>query len=226
MWILFAISILLVLLAGLAVIFTWRKEQLTTDESHMMYYEDGLLEVFFGLMLIFFGATVDTYSAFTGIAFALLYPFLLAAKQSITKPRLRPEELSAATAKTRRLSMFMVLGLALLFGVLFFQLTYWTNPGWLVAWLDQYLMLVVTLVIAVFFASWGYQSGIGRLHAYSALFLLAYGASVWLNLAFPIYVLAIGVVITLIGLTVMAQFIQEHPKINGGDPSLYSGSSG
>ncbi len=213
MWLIFSIAILLVLLALLAVFFTWRKETLTTDERYMMYYEDGLFDLFFGLMLIFFGLMVDGYPSFTAIAFVLLYPFLLTAKESITKPRLRPEELSPETAKARRLKMFIVLGLTLLLGILVFELTFWNSPPWLTAWLDQYLMLVVMLVVAAFFASWGYQSGAKRLYAYGALFLLAYLSSLWLNLAFPIYVLVVGVVMTLVGLAMTAQFIQDHPKI-------------
>ena len=129
------------------------------------------------------------------------------------QPRTRQRELPADVAKRRQLSMFVVLGLALLLGVLAFAL-FAANISWIRAWPDQYFMPTLVLVLAGAFAFWAYRTGVQRLYLYAAFVLAAYVASFWLPFAFPIYVVVIGVGVMLVGLFMMVRFIQEHPKLS------------
>lgn len=94
-----------------------------------------------------------------GVATSDDYPFLLAAKTFITKPRFDPTELPPERAKRRQLSMFVVLGIALFAGLLTFLLIA-ADVGWARPWLDQYLLPTAVLVIAI--------GLVGLLHGYTA----------------------------------------------------------
>ena len=187
-----------------------------TRQAYMLYHEDGLLDIYLGFTLVMFGLLlIVDYAAFTGVAFALLYPMFVLAKENITTPRLRPDELSPAQAAKRIKSMSMMLTVTLVIGVLVFMFVSTANL-WLAAWLDKHLMTAVVIVLAGLFILWGLQSSTERLFVYAGLFVLARLASFWLTLAFPYYVLAVGAVISLIGLTVTLEFMRHHPKLGTG----------
>ena len=213
MWFPMVIAIALVTLAVAGYLYVSQKDKPIDDNSrYMMVYEDGLFDLFFGLMLVAGGILLDVYAGMIGILFAVLYPFLLSAKAYITKPRLDPAELPLDVAKRRQLSMFLVLGLTLLVGVLVFLVSA-ANIAWVRGWLDQYFMPTLVFIAAGALALWAYRTDVQRLYLYAAFVLAAYVASFWLMLAFPIYVVAIGIGVTLVGLFTMARFIQAHPKL-------------
>ncbi|MBV7331518.1 hypothetical protein KFU94_25440 [Chloroflexi bacterium TSY] len=217
MWFSMMIAIGLVTLAVAGYFFVSRRDEpIETNRLYMMVYEDGLFEVFFGVLLIAVGFMLDVYAGMIGILFAILYPFLLAAKTFITKPRFDPTELPPEKAKRRQLSMFVVLGMALFAGLLTFLLIV-ANVGWARHWLDLYLLPTVVLVIAGLFALSAYRTDIQRLYLYAAFILLAYVASFWLTLPFPIYLIAIGIGVTVVGLFMMVRFIQAHPTLSESD---------
>lgn len=66
---------------------------------------------------------------------AILYPLLLALKQAITAPRLRPGELPPAQMTQRHTLVFVVLGLFFLGGLLLFVLSTGGSPTWLRGWI-------------------------------------------------------------------------------------------
>lgn len=213
MWLSMAIAVALVVLAVAGYLFVSQKEKPVDDDNlYMMVFEDGLFELFFGLLLIAAGILLDYYAGMVGILFALLYPFLISAKALITKPRLDPAELPSDVAKRRQLSMFAVLGLLLLLGILAFLLLELNLPT-VRGWLDQYLMMTVSILLAGLLALGAYRSGLQRLYLYAAFVLAAYLSSFWLELAFPIYLIAIGIGVMLVGLTITVRFIHDHPKL-------------
>ena len=214
MWLSMVVAIALVTLAVAGYLYVSQKDKpIDEDNRYMMVYEDGLFEVFAGLMLVAGALLLDIYAGMIAILFAVLYPFLLSAKALITKPRLDPAEFPSDVAKRRQLSMFIVLGLTLVLGVLAFLL-FAANRAWLRPWLDQYFMSVMVLVLAGALTIWAYRADVPRLYLYAAFVLVAYVASFWLTLAFPIYVLAVGIGVVVVGLITMARFIQEHPKLS------------
>ena len=217
MWILMAIAIALVVLAIAGYLFVSQKDKPVDDNSlYMMVFEDGLFELFFGLLFIASGILLDYYAGMVGILFALLYPFLLSAKALITKPRLDPSELPNDVAKRRQLSMFVVLGLFLLAGMLFVVLLEVQLPV-MRGRLDRYLVMALAVVLAGLLTLMAYRTGAQRLYLYAAFVLAAYLSSFWLAFAFPLYLIAIGMGVMVVGLTVTMRFIQEHPKLAASD---------
>jgi hypothetical protein len=180
---------------------------------YMVYYEDGLLDVYLGLALLMFGVVLLTdYPAFAGLAFAILYPILMAAKQDIAAPRIRPGALSPAQVASRMRSTTLTLGVALAMGVLLFALRAQILPARIDNGIGSYLPTVILVVIAGLLVAWGLQTGTIRLFFYAGLILIARLASYWLDIELPHYAIALGVSLTLIGLAVTIRFIRDHPK--------------
>lgn len=212
-WIPISILIALILLALTGYLVVQRKSSVPTDDEYfMMYFDDGLLELFFGLLLIGTGVMLDFYPAMIGILFALLYPFLLWAKRAITMQRLETETLPIDVARQRQEAMFAVLGGMLLLGILTILL-FETNYVALRHWIDQYLMLTVIVVLASILSWSAYRAGVQRLYLYAGFMLAAYISSFWLDIAFPIYVILVGMVVFLAGLTMAVRFVHAHPKL-------------
>lgn len=215
MWDLMSIFIFVVLLALLLLAFLFKNNG-ATDRLYMVYYEDGLWDLYLAAILLLLGVAEWIETPLIGIIPAILYPLLLATKQAITAPRLRPEELPPQQANQRRTLLFMVLGLLFLCGLLVFALTEGGPFTWLSGWIDRYLPLALWLLVIALFAFWGYQSGERRLIGYGALCLAALLVSVWVDLPIYVYALVLGALIGVIGLTVTVRFVHEHPKLTPG----------
>lgn len=215
MWAFMPIFIFVTLLALLLLAFLL-KGNVATDRLYMVYYEDGLWDLYLAAILLLLGVAEWIETPLIGIIPAILYPLLLATKQSITAPRLRPEELPPTQATQRRTLLFMVLGLLFLCGLLLFALIEGGPFTWLSGWVDRYLPLALWWLMIALFALWGYQSGERRLIGYAALCLVALLVSIWIDLPIYVYALVLGVFMGVIGLTVTVRFVHEHPKLTPG----------
>lgn len=212
MWPFISILIFVVLLVLLVLTFLF-KGYTSTAKLYMVYHEDGLWDLYLGLILLVLGLAEWFETPLIGIIPAILYPILLAAKQAITAPRLRPEDLPTAQGARRRTTVFIVIGLTLLF-ILLTTVLLTVNPSpWIRAWLDRYLVTTLWLLVIVLFAIWGYTSGATRLFGYAALFLLVFAATVWFDLPLYLYMLGLGALICVSGLAVMVRFVQAHPTL-------------
>lgn len=206
-----AVLIFLVLVLVLLALYKLSKTE-HTPEPYMVYYDDGLLDIFLGLVLFAVGVVMlADYPAFAGIAPALLYPILLTAKKSITAPRLQPDDIPPTQAKRRQTRSMMIgvtlaLILALLAGLLLFAMGVRDWSIW------SYLMDAGLVIVAGVLVLWGFQSGAKRLVVYGGLLLVARISSLWVEVPFPYYIVALGGAVSLIGLAVMIRFIQEHPQ--------------
>lgn len=215
MWAFMSIFIFVTLLALLLLAFL-RKGNVATDRLHMVYYEDGLWDLYLGAILLLLGVAEWVETPLIGIIPAILYPLLLALKQAITAPRLRPGDLPPAQVTQRRTLVFVVLGLFFLGGLLLFALSTGGPPTWLRGWLDRYLPLALWLLVIALLGFWGYRSSERRLVGYAALFLAALLVSFWVDLPLYLYALVLGALIGVTGLTVTVRFVHEHPKLTPG----------
>jgi len=218
-----AVLIFMILLGVLIVTYKFSQKQPASDSLVMVYHEDGLQDVFLGMVLLVGGvALIADYMAFVGLIFVVLYPILLAAKQRITAARLRPDDLSPGLMARRRAGMSIVISVALILGLLLFALfalRTGDQPRWLDHWLDLYLLDTLLLVLIGLLLLWGFRSGVKRLFIYAGLFFVARVSSFWLDIDFPYYILGLGAIILFIGLSVTAQFIRDHPKERGTGPA-------
>ncbi|MEZ4621498.1 MAG: hypothetical protein R2867_39180 [Caldilineaceae bacterium] len=214
MWLYISIFIVLIVLALLLSLYTAQREKpIAADERYMMVIEDGLLELCGGLFLILAGAMFTVNPALIAIFAPLLYVTLLSAKTAVTKPRLDLADLPAEVAGRRQLKMLMLLGLAVLVGMVAF-LFFVVDIAALRGWLTLYLTPTLVFVIAASLTLWAYRTGIGRLSLYAALILAIYTSSFWLPITFPIYLIAIGSGMILVGARETVRFVQEHPKLS------------
>lgn len=210
-----ALAIFIILLVLLAFAFV-RKGHAAADNLYMVYYEDGLWDLYLGLILLLVGIAEWNAAPLIGIIPAIFYPLLLAAKQAITAPRLRPADLPPAQGEARRTLVFLVLGLALLLGLSVFVLMAGEPTTGLRSWLDRYLPTVLWLLVIGLFGAWGYASGERRLIGYAALFVAAWVISFWVELPLYVYALVLGTLIAASGLAVTIRFVQAHPKVAHG----------
>ena len=215
MWSIFSILILLVLLVLLILAFMFRGKT-PTDKFYVAYYEDGLWDIYVGTICLMLALAEWFDMSLIAIAPALLYPILLGAKQAITAPRLHPDDLPPTQDKPQGMMALLMLGLALFSGLLIFALMGGAQIPWIRAWIDQYLLATVWLLVIALCAIWGYTSKTARLYGYAALFLIAFFVSFWFDLSLYVYALVIGAVICMSGITVMMSFLREHPKLAHG----------
>jgi len=110
MWPFISILIFVVLLVLLVLAFLF-KGNTSTARLYMVYQEDGLWDLYLGLILLVLGLAEWFEAPLIVIIPAILYPILLAAKQAITAPRLRPEGLPATQETRQRTTIFIVIGL-------------------------------------------------------------------------------------------------------------------
>lgn len=209
-----AVLVFLVLVLVLLALYKLRKTEHMPD-PYMVYYDDGLLDIFLGLVLFAAGVVMlADYPTFAGIAPALLYPILLTAKKSITAPRLQPDDISQIQVKRRQtrskmIGLVLALTLALLAGLFVLFVLLVGVKDWQI-W--PYLMDAGLVIVAGVFVFWGFQSGAKRLIIYGGLLLVARISGFWVEVPFPSYIVALGGIVSLIGLAMMIRFIQEHPK--------------
>ena len=215
MWPIIAILILVVLLVLLALAFLFRDNQSSARLS-LIYHEDGLWDLYLGSILLLLGIAEWLELSVVGFVPVLLYPLLLAAKQAITAPRLRPVDLPPARSTQRRTIPWIALGLVFLLGLVVFVLPANDLPLWLKSALDRYLMTVLWLLVIGVLAVQGYCSGVPRLIGYAVLFLAALLVSFWVDLPIYLYAFVLGAIICASGLAVMVHFVHDHPKLASG----------
>lgn len=213
MWLSISILVALLILAVLAYLYTAQKDTpIAANERYMMVYEDGLLELVGGMVLVLAGVMFDVNPGLIAIFVPLFYAVLLSAKTAITKPRLDPAELTTEVAKRRQLKMLMVVGLALLVGMVAFVF-FVADIAAVRSWLTRYLALTLVLVLTALLTLWAYRTGARQLYLYAALVLVLYVSSYWLAVTFPMYLIAVGIGMMLIGMGETIRFVQEHPKL-------------
>ncbi|MCB0064340.1 MAG: hypothetical protein KDE19_19585 [Caldilineaceae bacterium] len=214
MWQTISILLALVVLALFGYLYTAQRQKPLTEESfYMVVYEDGLLDLFGGLFLMMGGILLEINAGMVAISAPLLYALLLMGKRVVTQPRLDPATLPSAAAKQRQLSMLLVLGLVLFLGIAALLLSLRYLPG-ARSWLADYLVPILVLVVAGSLSVWAYRTGVKRLYLYAVFVVAAYVSHFWLMWTFPTYLSAIGLGVATVGLAVMVQFIQGHPKLS------------
>lgn len=195
------------------------------NKRYLNYHGDGLLDIFLGLAALWFGFTIATDAvAYMAIASILFYSFALLAKQIITAPRLRPDEMSSHHATKLQRTKILALAVTLLLGLLFFALAYLlvfteTLPLWLEIFLDNYLTTVILFMVIAIMAYLGVVAKVWRLISYAGLILFAFVSYLWFPLALSVYAFVIGGIALLIGMVLLVKFLRTHPKISLGGSS-------
>lgn len=185
----------------------------------MHFHQDGLMDIFLGLLLIDASFLLAGGEAATsGLGIVLLYPLLLVAKHRITAPRLPPGGGATASSEParspggRRTSRW-ALGTLAAAGALALALmaTSFLAPppalpdGRLWATLAFLGLAVVALV--------GYRLGARRLIAYAALTAAVVAVGIWPGAGHTeVATAAVGALMTVVGAVLLARFLRRHPR--------------
>jgi hypothetical protein len=187
------------------------------QQAYMRYHQDGLLELFIGLGILFFGLMMlfDQDFPLAAAWVVLWVPMWTAAKRSVTARRISHDQISRGQDAGLWRAGVLVTAVLLL-SVVAAMLILWGRvtgiiPAWFETGLREYLMLILglggSLVIGV--AAW--TSGLSRLYAYALLTAVAFVGGYLLNAPIALAVAVVGGIITLWGLGMLVRFVREHP---------------
>lgn len=182
---------------------------------YLAYVDDGILDIFVGWIIFLAGLMLFTEMFWmAGVYVAIFIPVLWSAKEQITLPRLRKEELRPLTTqKSFNTSTAMILSLVLvaILGVLVMVLLFGGQPS---STLKQAILYAAAGVISVAFLS-GF---VAAARSYRAPRWYGYGAMVvvfalllaFLGIGLPWLLMAAGAIIALAGAIYLARFLRSH----------------
>jgi hypothetical protein len=178
------------------------------------YFHDGLTDLYGGFILLGFGLSMLTGQIWW-IALMLVGTALLWARKRITYPRMGHVRFSpqrqARTKRSRLLAGIAIAGTFLLGAVLFALV--WTGglPQWLEAWLTDYLLVALAVLVGALIAIGAYLMRVARFYAYAVLVFAAFAVGQWLNTSAGLPVTIAAGVILLCGLVVLMRFVRKYP---------------
>jgi len=180
------------------------------QRTYASYHQDGLIDLIIGLGIIGFGLMM----AFDSSVFSMLswmpIIFYVPFKNRITVPRIGYVKFSSSGVRIFSGIFIALLSFFLLAGIYYFVISGSVSPE-LSAWIREYYLLVLAIIVAITFSSAAFLTGITRLYAYGLLFLLIFATGNWLGIEPYIYILATGIVIEAVGIWLMVRFLRRYP---------------
>ena len=183
------------------------------------YFDDGLTDLYSGFMLLGLGLAILTDHIWW-LALMLVGTAVLWARKRITYSRMghvRYSPQREARTKRARTAAGIAIAATLLLGVVLFALM-WTNslPQWLEAWLADYLLATLAVIVGAIMALGAYLMGVARFYAYAALVFVAFVAGHLLSTSAGLPVTIAAGLIVLCGLGVLFRFLRTYPKPGSG----------
>jgi len=183
---------------------------------YLSYHQDGLIDIIIGSSILGFGLQIATdNSAFLFLTWiwAILYTPL---KNRITVPRLGYVRFEEERTTTMRLVWIFIIGVIVLtmFTGLFIFVRSDNLTQTLLAWLRQYYMLLLGIVMAIPLIAVAFWSSVNRLAIYAGLIILVILVGIQLSIEPPVYVIALGCIILLSGLWILFRFLGQYPVVN------------
>jgi hypothetical protein len=187
------------------------------DEAYMRYHEDGLVDTFVGIGVLFAGLMMllDWEIPLGGAWVVIWLPLWLSAKRSITARRVpdiqvSSEQYSGALKAAVFMCSMLVLLVAAAMVVLWGQVS-GNIPAWFMAGLREYLMVVLGLFGAVVMGAAAWLSGLKRLYAYALLTAVASVVGHLLGAPIALVVTLMGGVVALWGVVLLIRFARKYP---------------
>lgn len=170
-------------------------------------YQDGLLDLFLGVVAVFFGVGLLVGLPYLGgITPAILLPVWQSIRQKVILPR--TGNLKHPKMKGNYFILCLLAGfIALLIAILFNQV----NHGWLITWMKEYSLILIGICLAVLTGSIGAVFQTRRLFIYSGLLLALIGAGYKLKYDLSWISILFGVLVVCSGSLILVRFIQENP---------------
>jgi hypothetical protein len=180
-------------------------------KAYMSYHQDGLWDIFLGLVIIGWGISMATYLAsLVGVWFVVFFPILMAAKRRITYPRLGYAEFPRA--RKSKLQMTILLAIVMLLGVLVLLL--WTSQlgsSSLRNWLRQYFETAFGAMVAIVLCIMGLIHWIKRLYVYAVVMFLGFAGAQRLNFHMKFSFIVVGAIVSFSGVVLLIRFLRKYP---------------
>jgi hypothetical protein len=178
--------------------------------AYLSYHQDGIIDLLLGWLAFAFGLRL----LFDSVAFALLawLPILsyVPLKNSLTVPRLGYVKFGADYGQKARLHLGftiagLLVGLVALVGLLLLA----GSPA--LAPLRGHGLLIYGAAVTLLLLAAGLVSGLWRLALYGLLGALLAAAGMQAGLPEHLFFIALGLVILLVGGTLLLRFIRKYP---------------
>jgi hypothetical protein len=179
-------------------------------KAFVSYHQDGLVDLFIGTLLLFWGLTMETMlKGIGGVWFVVFLPILLLARRRITYPRLGYARFSRERQNRRKMAVLFTLT-ALLGLLVAFLWSSQSFPG-LRAWLHRYIEIFFGGLIAGVLLFKTLISGIRRLYLYAAVILISFAAAQWSPVPIQYSFIISGAVLLISGAVVLTRFLRRYP---------------
>ncbi len=176
--------------------------------AYWSYHQDGLIDIFLGLVFLVEGiAVITNQHLLAGLSWM---PVLLIApmKRLITVPRM-----GLVNFKRSPKWILIKTGLvAMVLGILFlFVIAERFHFRTLDAWMHKYFLLVFGAAVALVPLVGALALGLHRFFAYAAAILTGFTAANFLHGSFPIVFILLGSMLVLVGSAVLIRFLHQYP---------------
>ena len=188
-----------------------------SKQYYQGYHQDGLLDIFLGLGIIFSVAVIKFgFVWFVAILPAIFWPLWMSAKEAITAPRLVGSQISqeqVAQGRTAILGFTSVGFVALILGlVVFWIFSTDSAPAGLNNWLRENFLIAMGVIGSFILALAALLTRITRYYAYALLAFLAGVGGPLLDIRPLFYTIAFGLIMLLSGLVILLRFTRTHPR--------------
>ena len=182
---------------------------------YLSYTEDGLYDIIAGVVILSIGLGEMTLNSIFTVFMIIAICLIASVKKQITSPRIGYVKFSRErnrTAWTWRIG-FTVLLVACVFLTTIMWLVPGEGSGSLYEWFWANFMFAGGILAALAALIAGIITGIKRLYVYAILTWLIYGICFALKVPSWIYIMAMGAIILIWGISILVLFILKYPLI-------------
>jgi hypothetical protein len=181
---------------------------------YLSYQNDGVWDIFLGLFFLVEGILfVFDAAMFMGIFPAVMIPVAVMIRKSFTTPRIGYAEFSPVRKlkeKKSRITLSVLLSMTMILGLVAFW-AFTGNSEWQ-TWVKKLGIIPFGFVIAVVLGAAGLMFGLKRFVYYAIFILMVFVFGHLLNLRIRVYFIFMGVIFSVIGVVMLARFLQRYPK--------------
>jgi hypothetical protein len=180
------------------------------QRTYQSYHQDGLIDIIIGLAIIGYGLMLAFDSSIFIFMGWMPIIFYMPLKNRLTVPRIGYVKFTTSNTKIGIAAAIVLL--VILLGIFIFLVAGPNNISpQLSAWLSQYYLLLLGGIAALCFAGAALLTRITRFYIYALLILLTFSAGTWLGIQPPIFVIATGALIEVVGVWLLVRFLRNYP---------------
>ena len=189
-------------------------------KAYLSYADDGLVEMFLGLVILIFGLGLIIRQPLAGsiipIGIVAVWPVL---KKTLTLPRLGFVKFGPGRqSRLKRAKVFfVVLGVLYVFLGVAASWSFNNTMLWRTGPLQRFGFLPFGIIGASALAALAYWEQVHRYLLYVFLIPIVLIAGPLLHIEPPYYLMFLGAAIMVPGMVVFASFLQKHPRIEKGE---------